>query len=707
MGFSPISRLFLTIARPRVVRIPWRPTFYQLQNRLNTTLASIPTHTPTSPPIVLRDYQEECIQAVLDHIAQGHQRLGISLATGAGKTVIFTQLIGRIPPRNGSAEKTLIVVHRRELVDQAAQHCRRAYPDRTVAIEMGNSKADASADIVIASIRSLTSKDRIARFDPSCYKLILVDEAHHIVAPSYRTMLEYFGLDDKEKRQRQLKRADEQMQRQSEVDSEQDVDQEPVQEPEEQPKDRPVLVGVSATFSRADGLQLGAAIDHIVYHKDYMDMIDDKWLANAVFTTVRSEADLSRVRKDRFGDFALGSLSRAVNTPHSNEITVRAWLANAHGDDNILRRKSTLVFCVDVDHTRKLTEAFRDAGIDARYITAKTPRDVRAAQLHAFRAHQFPVLLNCGLFTEGTDIPNIDCVLLARPTRSRNLLIQMIGRGLRLHPGKKDCHIIDMVATLDTGVLSTPTLFGLHPDEVLTNASGDALRARQEANDQQRQLDSPADDPPLAPDDLDGINLTFTKYDTIYDLLHDLKSEKHIRSLSRHAWVRVGSDKYVLSDATGWLTIEKADSPDQPSDAGAPAWSVRHVTKFKCPTTEAVKYTRARSIATTPDFEAAVHAADTFAAAKFDNRYVVADQSWRHQPASRSQVAFLNQQKLRKQWIRFDQLTRGQAADMITKLIFGGKKRFEAMKARRMRDEKARAAESMAKRDVKVGPVSW
>jgi hypothetical protein len=87
MGFSPISRLFLTIARPRVVRIPWRPTFYQLQNRLNTTLAPIPTHTPTSPPIVLRDYQEECIQAVLDHIAQGHQRLGISLATGAGKTV--------------------------------------------------------------------------------------------------------------------------------------------------------------------------------------------------------------------------------------------------------------------------------------------------------------------------------------------------------------------------------------------------------------------------------------------------------------------------------------------------------------------------------------------------------------------------------------------------------------------------------------------
>ena len=84
------------------------------------------------------------------------------------------------------------------------------------------------------------------------------------------------------------------------------------------------------------------------------------------------------------------------------------------------------------------------------------------------------------ILTEGADIPNIDCVLLARPTRSRNLLIQMIGRGLRLHPGKNDCHIIDMVATLDTGVISTPTLFGLHPDELLESARAKNLREKKE-----------------------------------------------------------------------------------------------------------------------------------------------------------------------------------------------------------------------------------
>jgi ATP-dependent helicase IRC3 len=326
----------------------------------------------------------------------------------------------------------MIIVHRRELVEQAAKHCRLAYPDKIVEIEMGNNVATGEGDIIIASVQTL-ARGRIHKFDPKLFKLILVDEAHHIVARSYREALGHFGLN-------------------------------------EPSTNAPVLVGVSATFARFDGLKLGAAIDHIVYHKDYVDMIGDKWLANAVFTTVKSEANLSNVKKDKFGDFALGSLSEAVNTTNTNNITVRAWMANAEG------RKSTLVFCVDVEHAKQLTATFREHGVDARYITATTHKNVRSEQLEAFKKQEFPVLLNCGLITEGTDIPNIDCVLLARPTRSRNLLIQMIGRGLRLFPGKEDCHIIDMVASLATGVLSTPTLFGLHPDEVLNNSSVEDIR---------------------------------------------------------------------------------------------------------------------------------------------------------------------------------------------------------------------------------------
>ncbi|KAL4792837.1 P-loop containing nucleoside triphosphate hydrolase protein [Aspergillus venezuelensis] len=653
LGVSLAHGCLARCARPSWVQ---RTRFLRLPRRWNT--AVITTASPLEPPAIqLRDYQEECIQAVLDHVGEGHRRLGVSLATGAGKTVIFTQLIGRIPTRNTIGDKSLIIVHRRELVEQAYRHCRLAYPNLTVEVEMGNRVASGTGDIIIASVRSLTSGDRMAKFDPSRFKLVLVDEAHHIVAPSYRTALGYFGLNEKS-------------------------------------PDSPILVGVSATFSRFDGLKLGAAIDQIVYHKDYTDMINDNWLANAMFTTVQSKANLSRVKKDKFGDFALGSLSKAVNTLQTNDVTVRAWMTSA------AERKSTLVFCVDIKHTKQLTETFRRHGIDARYITGNTPKVTRDGELEKFRAREFPVLLNCGLFTEGTDIPNIDCVLLARPTRSRNLLIQMIGRGLRLYPGKKDCHIIDMVATLDTGVISTPTLFGLHPDEVVNNETADDMRKRKESAEEriQESEELPLSDIEMEPSD--NINLTFTKYDTIYDLIQDMKSEKHIRSLSHYAWVRVGEDRYLLSGGSGWLTIEKQED-SEPSQ-----YSVHHVMSFNS-TEGTKKYTRPRRVANTQDFESAVRAADTYAATHFEDRYISTRQRWRSYAASPSQVQFLNAAKIREGEIQPGDLTRGQAGDLITKLRFGSKKRFAAKRRQRAKqEEKIRDIETLRRRgEVRVGPV--
>lgn len=134
-------------------------------------------------------------------------------------------------PENG-ASQTLILVHRRELVEQAARHCANAYPTKTIEIEMANLHASGKADITVASVRSITSGDRILKYDPRNFKLVLVDEAHHIVASSYMQTLRHFGL-------LQLMSASQ----------------------------NPALVGVSATFSRFDGLRLSDAIDHIVYHK--------------------------------------------------------------------------------------------------------------------------------------------------------------------------------------------------------------------------------------------------------------------------------------------------------------------------------------------------------------------------------------------------------------------------------------------------------
>jgi ATP-dependent helicase IRC3 len=183
--------------------------------------------------ITLREYQEECIQSVLSYLDKGHKRLGVSLATGSGKTVIFTHLIDRIPS-SLDASQTLILAHRRELVEQAARHCTLAYPQKRVDIEMGNNHASGAADITVASIQSIMSGDRLSKFDPARYKLVLVDEAHHIVSSQYLDLLSHFSL-------RQAA----------------DWTKVPA----------PALVGVSATFSRFDGRKLGAVIDHIVYHR--------------------------------------------------------------------------------------------------------------------------------------------------------------------------------------------------------------------------------------------------------------------------------------------------------------------------------------------------------------------------------------------------------------------------------------------------------
>lgn len=567
--------------------------------------------------------------------------------------VVFTQLINRVPSRGEYGNKTIIIVHRKELAEQAARHCRLAYPEQLVEIEMGHSVATGRGDIIIASISSLTSKDRILKFNPDLFKLVLVDEAHHIVARTYRTALGHFGLN-------------------------------------EYSPDSPALVGVSATLSRFDGLKLGAAIDYIVYHKDYIDMINENWLANAVFTTVKSQVNLSKVKKDRLGDFAIGPLSEAVNTKTTNNITVRAWLAHA------AKRKSTLVFCVDVNHAKELTQTFRDFGIDARYITAKTPREVRGEQLRAFQNQEYPVLLNCGLFTEGTDIPNVDCVLLARPTKSRNLLIQMIGRGLRLYPGKENCHIIDMVASLETGVVSTPTLFGLHPDEVLNESNVADLKKRRD-----KLLSNPNSNTPLGPPE-DDVSVTFTQYDTIFDLVKDVNLEKHIRSFSRNAWVRIGVSDYVLSDTSGWLGIHKV----QDTVSGKDVFEVRHVARFKSPT-DSITYTRPRVIATGPDLETAVHAADTFAGNEFESRYILADQSWRKSWATKAQIDMLNHSRVKKQPLRPWQITRGHAADMITRLRLGGKQWIKSLEKQRDQAAKQRnESEALRKREeVKVGPV--
>ncbi len=541
---------------------------------------------------------------------------------------------------------------------------------------MGETQASGAADITVASVRSLVSGDRLSKFEPSRFKLVLVDEAHHIVAPGYMQVLEHFGL--------------------------------------EIPRETgPALVGVTATFSRFDGLRLGAAIDHIVYHKDYIDMIGEKWLADVIFTTVESRANLSKVKLSSDGDFATAQLAKAVNTPENNEITFKAWQAEAGS------RKSTLVFCVDLDHVSSLTSVFRQHGIDAQYITGSTKKRIRGERLDAFRDRKFPVLLNCGVFTEGTDIPNIDCVLLARPTKSRNLLVQMIGRGMRLYPGKDNCHVIDMVSSLETGIVSVPTLFGLDPSEIVDKATPaqmkDLKTRRLEEQDSQNQQTRSLSTSSSASPDISDYRLTITHYDTVQDLIDDTSGERHIRALSANAWVQTSDAKFVLSARDGVLTIELNSEPTS-SSTNTATKDKKFVVIYKStlPPSPATKskapYSRPRTIATSPTLSDAIHAADTFAATKFERIFIRTQSEWRRQPASEGQLAFLNRFRGDEAPLTADQVTKGKAADMLTKWKFGARGRFEKMLVRKRREEREmrrveRGQELRRREEVRVGPL--
>ncbi|UNI21784.1 Putative ATP-dependent helicase IRC3 [Purpureocillium takamizusanense] len=635
------------------------------------TVAPITSPSNSNNKPKLRDYQQECIRSVLQSLKRGHKRVGISLATGSGKTVIFTQLIGKVQPRlGGGGDRTLILAHRRELVEQAARHCQIVYPDKTIEVEMGSLHASGTADITIASVQSITSKDRLDKFDPATFKLVLVDEAHHIVAQGYLKTLKHFGLEQKQ-------------------------------------RDSPTLIGVSATFSRFDGVKLGAAIDEIVYHKDYVDMIADKWLSDVIFTTVESSANLSRVKSSAFGDFQTGELSKVVNTDEVNDVTVRSWMAKAPD------RKSTLVFCVDLAHVSGLTHKFREYGLDARFVTGETPKVGRGEILEAFKRGDFPVLVNCGVFTEGTDIPNVDCIVLARPTRSRNLLVQMIGRGMRLHPGKKNCHVIDLVSSLETGIVTTPTLFGLDPNELVDLASVDDMRRlkdQRSAEEEARQQEANSGASSAVPSAANAV--TFTDYSSVMDLIADTSGERHIRAISQNAWVQVGHERFVLSAPSGsYIRIERiADQAGAGAGAAANSAPTYRAVEIRAlpPGVSKSPFASPREILTAATFNDAVHGADSYASNAFPLTFIRRHQSWRNLPPTQGQLDFVNRMRGKgSDALTAADLTKGKAADMITKLKHGARGQFAKIEAEQRRQERqmTTAEARQGREQVRVGPV--
>jgi superfamily II DNA or RNA helicase len=323
----------------------------------------------------LRAYQKRVVIETL-RAWEGHQRLlGVS-PTGSGKTIIFSAIAHARQP----AGKTLIMAHREELIDQNIDKLYKStglIADK----EKAEFRARLSSQVVCGSVQSLMGKRR-ERFSPDHFATIIVDEAHHSLADSYQSVLSYFS--------------------------------------------GAKVLGVTATPDRGDKKNLGAFFEHVAFEITLPELINSGYLVKPVAKTVPLKIDLRGVRKTA-GDFNAGDLEDAISPVL--EAAADEILMNAYG-------RKILVFLPLIQTAKRFSEICNRKGFPSNYVSGECPD--RKEKLEAYRRNEFRLMANSMLLTEGYDQPDVDCVVCLRPTQSRALYCQIVGRGTRVLPGVID-----------------------------------------------------------------------------------------------------------------------------------------------------------------------------------------------------------------------------------------------------------------------------
>lgn len=356
-----------------------------------------------------RGYQQQVIDGALGLWRGGLRRIAAVLATGAGKTVIFALIAKRI---RQAGRPVLVIAHRKELIDQAIGKLHDVDPEARVGRLQGTVK-QYQAEIVVGSIQTASTPATLALLKTRRWGLIVIDETHHAAAGSYLRLL------------RELAAYDE---------------------------DGPLVLGVTATLGRTDGLALGDVFEQVVDPTiGLVDLIrhpEGPYLVPPRGIRVRIDGlNLDKVRRVA-GDFNAGHLGAAMTASMAPRKIVEAWSEHAKG-------RPTVAFLPTVAVSIETAQAFNDAGFVAVHLDGTTPARDRDAALVRFRAGQVDVLTNVALFDEGTDLPTISCVILGAPTSSTGRYQQRVGRGLRLHPGKTDCVILDVCGVTSKHKLAT------------------------------------------------------------------------------------------------------------------------------------------------------------------------------------------------------------------------------------------------------------
>lgn len=377
--------------------------------------------------IKLRDYQDNFIDAFFEARDRGTRRMLGVLPTGTGKTIVFAEIAKRLN------RQALILAHRDELIQQAAEKVRAVWEGADVGIVKAE-RNEIDRQVIVASVQSL-HKRRLAKLPAP--GLIITDEAHHAPAPSYRRIYHRFGLLEKSPDATtplgQLLSADR------------------------------IHLGVTATPKRGDRKGLKPIFDEIIYDAKLFDFVPD-YLCDLKLRGITASLDFSKIRVSQLTrDFDDRQLGTVMSQDAVIDDVLKAYRQFASN------RTRALVFCVNREHARTLYRHFIENGVSSGYVDFETARHDRTQTIDDLRHGNIRAMFNVGIFTEGFDMPAIDCVIIARPTKSPLLLTQMIGRGTRNAEGKENCLIID-VAMHQRGnsAVSVASLFNISPSR-LTN----------------------------------------------------------------------------------------------------------------------------------------------------------------------------------------------------------------------------------------------
>lgn len=374
----------------------------------------------------LRPYQEQAIDAVWKEWCAGNRRTLLVLPTGCGKTICFAK-IAEEAVRQG--KRVLILAHREELLNQASDKIKTASGLDTALEKAEHSCLGSWERIIVGSVQTLCREKRLAMFSKTYFDVIIIDEAHHAISASYQAILAYF--------------------------------------------DSAQVLGVTATPDRSDMRNLGDFFDSLAFEYGLPEAIRDGYLSKIKVQTIPLQIDFTHV-KVTAGDFNAADIGSALD-PYLEAIA----------DEFVqYKNRKTVVFLPLIATSQRFCKLLNERGLRAAEVNGQS--DNRAEITEAFANGAYDVLCNSMLLTEGWDCPSVDCVVVLRPTKSRALYCQMVGRGTRLHPGKEHLLILDFLWLIERHELCRPAWL-IAKDEAV------AKRMTQIMEDQPMDLEAAAE----------------------------------------------------------------------------------------------------------------------------------------------------------------------------------------------------------------------